>query len=144
MLELAREIQGLIEAEAQDALASGWAELTLAEIEVGTSLHLEPVKLTCAPLEVYFDSSELVVCSPGRKGMSCEFFSDDPDEIRDRVLALAVAVVTGNYVERMRRGSSELVAEWPGPAGREKATREALLASGGGGGQWTAVDYEPY
>jgi hypothetical protein len=143
MLELAREIQEMIEVEAHSALTSGWADLTVIENEVGTSLHLEPVKLSSAPLEIYFDSSELVVCTPGRKGLSCEFFSDNPDEIKERVQALVAAVVAGSYKERLRRGSSELMADWPGPDGGEKATREPLIPASGVG-PWTTVTYEPY
>jgi hypothetical protein len=145
MLQLAHEIQELMEAEARDALASGWAEMRIEENDVGPSLHLEPVKLECAPLEVYFDSSQLVICSPGRKGMSCEFFSEhDPEEIKTRVHALVAAIVGGKYVERYRQGTSELRAEWPGPDGTEEGLREALITSGGGGGDWHTVDYEPY
>jgi hypothetical protein len=145
MLELAREIQELIEAEAAEALASGWAELRVEEGEIGLSLHLEPAKLASAPLEIYFDSAELVVCSPGRKGMSCEFFSQDPDEIKRQVRALAAAVVAGTYSERTRPGTIELLAEWPGPEGSETAKRDALATFGAtGGGEWTAITYEPY
>jgi hypothetical protein len=144
MLELAREIQGLMEEEARSALQAGWAELTVAEVDIGPSLHLEPVRLECAPLEIYFDSAQLVICSPGRKGMSCEFFSEEPGGVKDDVQALAAAVVTGKYEERMRQGSSELVANWPGPTGREESVREALVTSGFGGGVWTTISYEPY
>jgi hypothetical protein len=143
MLELAREIQELIEVEAQSALTSGWADLTVVENDVGTSLHLEPVKLSSAPLEIYFDSAELVVCSPGRKGLSCEFFSEDPEEIKERVRTLATAVVSGSYSERLRRGSSELLAEWPGLTGTEEAMREALIPSSGTG-PWMTIAYEAY
>lgn len=144
MLQLAHEIHDLIAAEVQQVLDSGWAELRLVEGDVGPSLHLEPMKLAAAPLEVYFDSEELVVCSPGRKGMSCEFFSQDQAEIKARVLALAAAVVAGEYVERMRMGTSELAAEWPGPDGTEETIREALITAGAGGGEWATVAYEPY
>ena len=144
MLELAREIQELIEVEAQGALEAGWAELTVAEVDIGPSLHLEPVRLECSPLEIYFDSAQLVICSPGRKGMSCEFFSEVPGGVKDRVQALAAAVVTGKYEERMRKGSSELVANWPGPSGKEEAVREALVTTGMGSDIWTTVSYEPY
>ena len=144
MLELAREIQDLIEEEARSALKAGWAELTVAEVDIGPSLHLEPVKLECAPLEIYFDSAQLVICSPGRKGMSCEFFSEVPGGVKDQVLALASAVVAGTYEERMRKGSSELVANWPGPTGKEEAVRHALVATGLGGNIWTTISYDPY
>ena len=144
MLELAREIQEMIQGEAQEAISSGWADLTIDEGEIGPSVHLEPVKLASAPLEIYFDSNELVICSPGRKGMSCEFFSDDEEKIKAQVRALAAAVVAGSYVERLRDGTSELHAEWPGPEGKEEAIREALISSGAGGGELTVIAYEPY
>lgn len=144
MLELAREIQELIQVEAREAISSGWADLTIDEGEIGPSVHLEPVKLASAPLEIYFDSNELVICSPGRKGMSCEFFSDSEEKIKAQVRALAAAVVAGSYVERLRDGTSELLAEWPGPEGTEEAIREALISSGAGGGELTTISYEPY
>jgi hypothetical protein len=144
MLELAREIQEMIQGEAQEAISSGWADLTIDEGEIGPSVHLEPVKLASAPLEIYFDSNELVICSPGRKGMSCEFFSDDEEKIKAQVRALAAAVVAGSYVERLRDGTSELLAEWPGPEGKEEAIREALISSGAGGGELSTIAYEPY
>lgn len=144
MLQMAQEMHDLIAVEAGRALDSGWADLRLEEGDVGPSIHLEPIKLAAAPLEVYFDSVELVMCSPGRKGMSCEFFSQDPEEIKEQVRALAVAVVAGEYVERLRAGTSELAAEWPGPQGTEKAIREALITAGASGGEWTPIAYEPY
>jgi hypothetical protein len=144
MLELVREIQGLLEEEVRDAVASGWAEMRVEESDVGLSLHLEPVKLSSAPLEIYFDSAELVICSPGRKGISVEIFSEEPGEVKGRVQALAAAVVRGHYVERLREGTSEIVAEWPGPEGKEKVTREALSFAGAGGGRWRTIAYEPY
>jgi hypothetical protein len=95
MLPIAHEIHDLVEVEARRALDSGWAELRLEEGEVGQSLHLEPIKLASAPLEVYFDSEELVVCSPGRRGMGCEFFSPDVEEIKGKVRSLAAGLVGG-------------------------------------------------
>jgi hypothetical protein len=144
MLALVREIYELIEAEAREALDSGWAELRMEESEVGPSLHLEPIKLSAAPLEVFFDSEELALCSPGRKGMSVEFFAEDPGEIRDKVLALAAAVVGGHYVERYRTETSALEALWPGPSGEEKGTREALIPSSLGPEGWRTLAYEAY
>jgi hypothetical protein len=144
MLELVREIQEMIQREAREAISSGWADLTIDEGEIGPSIHLEPVKLASAPLEIYFDSSELVICSPGRKGMSCEFFSDSEEKIKTQVRVLAAAVVAGSYVEQLRDGTSELHAEWPGPEGTEEAIREALISSGAGGGELTVISYEPY
>ena len=44
----------------------------------------------------------------------------------------------------MRKGSSELVANWPGPSGKEEAVREALVTTGMGSDIWTTVSYEPY
>jgi hypothetical protein len=142
MPELIREVHELLEVEARNALDSGWAELTVEETAIGPLLRLEPIKMAAAPLEINFDSDELALCSPGRKGMSCEFFSEDPEEIKAKVRALAAAVVAGLYAERMRRGSSELVATWPGPDGKEEATREPLLVSAGG--DWRDLAYEPY
>jgi hypothetical protein len=144
MLELAREIQELMEKEARSALEAGWAELTITEVDIGPSLHLEPMKLECAPLEIYFDSAQLVICSPGRKGISCEFFSEEPGGVKDQVQALVAAVVRGEYEERVRKGSSEVVANWPGPAGKEEAVRHALVATGLGSDIWTTISYEAY
>jgi hypothetical protein len=144
MLGLAREVHDLIAVEAREALESGWADLSLEEGEVGPALRLEPMRLACAPLEIYFDSAQLVLCSPGRKGMGCEFFSPDQGEIKAQVRALAAALVAGSYVERLRDATSELVAEWPGPAGTEEARREALISTGASSGSWTAISYEPY
>jgi len=144
MLGLARKVHDLIAVEAREALESGWAELSLEEGDVGPALRLEPMKLACAPLEIYFDSAQLVLCSPGRKGMGCEFFSQDQGEIREKVRALAAALVAGSYVERLRDATSELVAEWPGPAGTEEARREALISTGASSGSWTTISYEPY
>jgi hypothetical protein len=144
MLGLAWEVHDLIAVEARKALESGWAELSLEEGDVGPALRLEPMKLACAPLEIYFDSAQLVLCSPGRKGMGCEFFSQDEEEIREQVRALAAALVAGSYVERLRDATSELVAEWPGPGGTEAARREALIATGASSGNWTTISYEPY
>jgi hypothetical protein len=142
MLPLAREIHDLIAVEARAALDSGWAELQLDDGDVGPTIHLEPIKMEAAALGVYFDSEELVICTPGRKGLSCEFFSQDRDEIKERVRALAAAVIAGKYVERARKNTTELVGEWPGPEGMEQAKRAPLLASGTG--RWQATTYEPY
>ena len=126
MLELVGEIQELMEVEARQALDSGWAEVRLEEGEIGPSLHLEPVKLASAPLDVYFDSEELVVCSPGRKDMSCEFFSQDTGEIKERVRVLVAAVVAGNYVERMRTGTSGSSSRTPVPGRRPSGSRRKI------------------
>jgi hypothetical protein len=144
MTELAVEIRGILEAEAREALASGWAEVREEEAEIGLTLYLEPMKLEAAPLEVYFDSDQLLVCSPGRKDMVCEFFSEDPDEIKRQVRALALAVVDGSYAERVQEGTTEIVAEWPGPEGRQRATRSLLAMRRPGDDGWRAVTYEPY
>lgn len=144
MSELAAEIKEILEAEARDALAAGWAEVREEEAEIGLTLYLEPMKLAAAPLEVYFDSDQLLVCSPGRKDMVCEFFSEDPEEIKRQVRALAAAVVSGSYGERVQEGTTEIVAEWPGPDGTQQATRSLLAIKMRGDHAWHAVDYEPY
>lgn len=144
MSELATEIREILEAEAREALAAGWAEMREEEAEIGLTLYLEPIKLSAAPLEVYFDSDQLLVCSPGRKDMVCEFFSEDPEEIKRQVRALTLAVVTGSYAERVQEGTTEIVAEWPGPDGTEQATRSLLAMRSRGEERWRAISYEPY
>jgi hypothetical protein len=141
---LAAEIREILESEAQDALTAGWAEVREEEAEIGLTLYLEPMKLAAAPLEVYFDSDELLVCSPGRKDMVCEFFSEDPEEIKRQVRALAAAVVAGAYAERVQEGTTEIAAEWPGPEGKQQATRSLLALRRPGNDGWRAVDYEAY
>lgn len=144
MTSLAAEIKEILEAEAREALAAGWAEVREEETEIGLTLHLEPIKIEAAPLEVYFDSDQLLVCSPGRKDMVCEFFSEDPEEIKRQVRALCAAVVSGNYSERVHEGTTETVAEWPGPDGPQEATRTLLAVKLPGDHDWRAVSYEPY
>jgi hypothetical protein len=138
------EIREILEEEAREALAAGWAEVREEEAEIGLTLYLEPMKLAAAPLEVYFDSDQLLVCSPGRKDMVCEFFSEDPEEIKRQVRALTLAVVTGGYSERVQEGTTEIVAEWPGPEGRQQATRSLLALRRPGNDGWRAIEYEPY
>lgn len=144
MLQLARDVQAILEEEGRSALQSGWAELRLEEGDVGPSLHLEPLKLEAAPLELYFDSSELIVCSPGRNGIVVEFFSEDPGDIRERARALIAAVAAGRYRERMSDDEGEIVAEWPGLEGPEQARRSAIGGSPSDPQAWRSVDYEPY
>jgi hypothetical protein len=141
---LAAEIKEILEAEAREALAAGWAEVREEESTVGLTLHLEPMKLAAAPLEVYFDSDQLLVCSPGRKDMVCEFFSEDPEEIKRQVQALCAAVVNGSYAERTHEGTTQTVAEWPGPDGPQEATRTLLAVKLPGQHAWQAVSYEAY
>jgi hypothetical protein len=142
---LAVEIREILEAEAREALAAGWAEVREDEAEmVGLTLHLEPLKPEAAPLEVYFDSDELLVCSPGRKEMSFDFYAEDADEIKRQVRALTAAVVSGSYSERVQEGTTEVVAEWPGPDGRQEATRSLLMIRRPGKHAWHEVTYEPY
>jgi hypothetical protein len=138
------EIKEILESEAREALAAGWAEVREEEAAIGLTLYLEPMKLAAAPLEIYFDSDLLLVCSPGRKDMVCEFFSEDPEEIKRQVRALTGAVVGGSYSERVQEGTTEIVAEWPGPDGREEATRSLLAMKGRGNAGWRTVEYEPY
>jgi hypothetical protein len=144
MTSLADEIREILAAEAAEALAAGWAEVREEHSEIGLTLFLEPMKITSAPLEVYFDSDQLLVCSPGRHDMVCEFFSEDPEEIKRQVRALTQAVVKGRYAERLQEGTTEIVAEWPGPDGREQATRSLLAMRSSGRESWRAVSYEPY
>lgn len=141
---LAVEIREILEAEAREALDAGWAEVREEEGAIGLTLFLEPMKLAAAPLEVYFDSDQLLVCSPGRKDMICEFFSEDPEEIKLQVRALTCAVVAGTYAERVQDGTTETVAEWPGPDGTQQATRSLLAIKARGDASWREVNYEPY
>jgi hypothetical protein len=145
MPDLELEIQGVLEEEARDALAAGWAEVRVIESEIGLTLHLEPMKLKAAPLEIRFDSDELLICSPGRNHMVCEFFSEEPEELKVQVRALAAAVVSGRYFERKRKGSPNIEAEWPGPEGEmHKAEQVVLTLSVPGEGDWRTIGYEPY
>lgn len=144
MTTLTAEIREILEAEARKALAAGWAEVREEEAAIGLTLYLEPLEPAAAPLEVYFDSDQLLVCSPGRKDMVCEFFSEEPEEIKRQVRALAAAVVAGTYSERVQEGTTEIVAEWPGPDGKERATRSLLAMRPPGNRRWRDVRYEPY
>jgi hypothetical protein len=141
---LADEIKEILESAAQEALAAGWAEVREEQAEIGLTLFLEPMKIAAAPLEIYFDSDQLLVCSPGRKDMVCEFFSEDPEEIKRQVRALTLAVVAGSYSERVQEATTEIVAEWPGPDGTEQATRSLLAIRARGEEIWRDVSYEPY
>jgi hypothetical protein len=144
MQRLEYEIQEILEAQARDALIAGWAEMRLIEAEIGMTLHLEPMKFEAAPLEIYFDSDQLLVCSPGRNDMVCEFFSEDPDEIKRQVRALAAAVVSGGYAERVKDGTTEVAAEWPGPDGPQRAARNVISIVGAEKKPWRPVVYKPY
>lgn len=145
MTSLAVEIREILEAEAREALDAGWAEVREVEAEmIGLTLHLEPLKPEAAPLEVYFDSDELLVCAPGRKDMTCDFYAEDPEEMKRQVRALCAAVVAGTYAERVQEGTTEIVAEWPGPDGKQEATRSLLAMKRPGGNGWRDVSYEPY
>lgn len=144
MTSLADEIKEILESAARESLAAGWAEVREERAEIGLTLYLEPMKLDAAPLEVYFDSDQLLVCSPGRNDMVCEFFSEDPEEIKRQVRALTLAVVAGSYSERVQEGTTEIVAEWPGPDGTQQATRSLLAIRARGEEVWRDVSYEPY
>lgn len=144
MSVLVREIQDLLEEEARDALSAGWAELRLDEGAVGLTLHLEPMKLGAAPLEIHFDSDQLVICYPGRNSMVVEFFSEDPSEIKPQVEALAAAVVAGSYSERKKEGSTDLEAEWPGIEGTQRAARTVIAVPGAKDNPWRELSYEAY
>lgn len=54
-----------------------------------------------APLNVYFNSKQLITYSPGRKGMSIEMFSKDETEIKDDVRSMVRVVLTGKYAEHI-------------------------------------------
>lgn len=144
MLRLVREVQEILEEEARAAIDAGWAELRIEEGDLGPSLHLEPIKFEAAPLEIYFDSEELLMCSPGRHGIVTEFFAEDPGEITKRVRALVVALVSGGYTERVSGGGGETVAEWPGPDGTERATLSAIGEPPERPKSWRSIDYQPY
>jgi hypothetical protein len=145
MGDLEREIQEILEEEAREALAAGWAEVRVEESDIGLTLHLEPMKLKAAPLEIHFDSDELLVCSPGRNDMICEFFSEEPEEIKVQVRALTAALVSGRYFERKRKGSPNIEAEWPGPDGEMRKAEQIILAiSLRGEGVLRTIAYEPY
>jgi hypothetical protein len=144
MSELTHEICELLEEEAQEAMDSGWAEVRRDENVTGVTLHLESAKLAAAPLEIHFDSDELLVCSPGRNHMVVEFFSDDPEEIKRQVRALAAAVVAGTYPERLKEGTTDVEAQWPGADGMERAVRTVIAIPGAEMKPWREVGYEPY
>ncbi len=144
MSELFDEVQEILEAEARDVVASGWAEVRVGEDTIGPTLYLEPMKLEAAPLEIYFDSDQLLVCYPGRNSMVVEFFSEDPEEIKPGVRALAAAVVAGEYVERLKEGTTDVEAQWPGPEGTQRATRSVIAVPGAKDNPWRDHSYEPY
>jgi hypothetical protein len=144
MSELELEIRELLEEEGRQALTAGWAEVREVEGVTGLTLHLEPVKLAAAPLEVHFDSDQLLVCYPGRNNMVVEFFTDDAEEMKRQVRALAVAVVDGSYGERVKEGATEVEAEWPGPAGPQRASRRVVQVPGTETNEWRPVEYEEY
>lgn len=125
-------------------LAAGWAEVTEDESVAGLTLRLEPMKLTAASLEIHFDSDQLLVCAPGRHHMVVEFFSEDPEEIERGVRALAAAVVAGSYRERLKRGTTDVEAEWPGVEGPQRARRTVIAVPGAENNPWREVVYEPY
>jgi hypothetical protein len=144
MSQLVSEIQELLATAARDPIDAGWAELREDEDAIGPTLHLEPMKLNAAPLEVYFDSDQLVICYPGRNSMVVEFFSEDPEEIKPQVHALAAAVVTGAYAERKKKGTTDIEAEWPGPEGTQRATRTVIAVPGTENNPWRSIPYDAY
>jgi hypothetical protein len=144
MSELTHEICELLEEEAREALNSGWAEVRMDENVTGITLHLESAKLAAAPLEIHFDSDELLVCSPGRNHMVVEFFSDEPEEIKRQVRALAAAVIAGTYSERLKEGTTDVEAQWPGADGMQRAARTVIAVPGAERKPWREVSYEPY
>jgi hypothetical protein len=141
--QLVREVQTALEEAARDSLAAGWAELRSSD-EVGPTLYLDPMKPTAAPLEVHFDSDQLILCTPGRNGMICEFFAEECDDLPGGVRALAAAVVAGEYRERLKVGSVQIEAEWPGPNGPEVVGHKVLEMPGADKKGWRRVSYEPF
>lgn len=144
MSEFAGQIRSLLEVEACEAVESGWAEVSETENVAGLTLRLEPMKLTAASLEVHFDSDQLLVCAPGRNHMVVEFFSEDTREIERGVRALSAAVVAGSYRERLKRGTTDVEAEWPGVDGPQRAARRVIAVPGAENNPWREVAYEPY
>jgi hypothetical protein len=145
MSDLGLQIQELLEAEASQALGAGWAEVREDESAIGLTLYLEPMKLEAAPLEIHFDSDQLLVCYPGRNSMVVEFFSEDSEEIKRQVRALVVAIVGGSYGERLREGTTEVEAEWPGPEGQpQRASRKVIHVPGSESKAWRPVEYDSY
>ncbi|HET9677473.1 MAG TPA: hypothetical protein VFP21_08230 [Solirubrobacterales bacterium] len=145
MSDLEQEIQQILEEEARAAIAAGWAEVRDEVTAIGLTLHLEPMKMKAAPLEIHFDSDELLVCSPGRHDMICEFFSEDPEELKVQVRALVAALISGRYFERKRDGSPNIEAEWPGPDGEMQKAEQVILAiSLRKEGEVRTIAYEPY
>jgi len=144
MLEqLVREVRTVIEEEASESLASGWAELR-REDEVEPMLLLEPMKMSAAPLEVHFDSEELLLCTPGRHGMILEFFAESCDDMPAAIRALTAAVTCGEYSERLKEGGIQVEAEWMGHEGPERRLHSVLKTPGSEKKGWRSVDYEPY
>lgn len=141
--QLVREVRKVLEEEARESLAAGWAELR-SEDDVEPSLHLEPMKMVAAPLEIHFDSEELLLCTPGRHGMICEFFTEECDDLPGAVRALAAAVVAGEYSERLKEGSVQIEATWPGPEGPEVVRHNVLEMPGSEKKGWRSVSYEPF
>lgn len=145
MSDLGLQIQELLEEEAKQAVGAGWAEVREDDSVIGLTLHLEPMKLEAAPLEIHFDSDVLLMCYPGRNSMLVEFFSEDPEEIKRQVRALAVAIVGGSYGERLKEGTTEVEAEWPGPEGQpQRASRKVVHVPGSETREWREVEYESY
>ena len=141
--QLVREVQKVLEEEARESLAAGWAELR-SEHDVEPSLHLEPMKMAAAPLEIHFDSEELLLCTPGRNGMICEFFTDDCDDLPGAVRGLAAAVLAGTYSERLKEGSVQIEASWPGADGPQVMRHNVLEVPGAEDKGWRSVSYEPF
>jgi hypothetical protein len=144
MLEqLVREVRAVIHEEARESLATGWAELRRDD-EVEPTLLLQPIKLSAAPLEVHFDSEELLLCTPGRHGMILEFFADDCDDMPAAVRALAAAVICGEYSERLKAGGVEVEAEWKGHEGPECRLHTVMKTPNPEKNDWRSVSYESY
>lgn len=141
--QLVREIQAVLEEAARESLAAGWAELR-SEFDVEPALFLEPMKMEAAPLQIHFDSEDMLLCTPGRSGMICEFFTEEGDDLHACVRGLSTAVVAGTYSERLKEGSVAIEAKWPEPDKEVVMLHNVLEVPGSKDKGWRSVSYEPF
>ncbi|HMI81997.1 MAG TPA: hypothetical protein VK480_09450 [Solirubrobacterales bacterium] len=141
--QLVREIRAILQEAARESLSAGWAELR-SEFDVEPALFLEPMRLEAAPLVVHFDSEDMLLCSPGRSGMMCEFFTEEGDDLHASVRGLATAVVAGNYSERVRLGSVAIEAKWLAEEREVTMLHNVLEVPGSTDKGWRSVSYEPF
>jgi hypothetical protein len=53
-------------------------------------------------------------------------------------------VVSGSYSERLKQGTTDVEAEWPGPEGVQRATRSVITVPGTQDNPWRSVGYDAY